>query len=464
MRRACAVFPLVTLLATAAFAQNISFNRPGSGARAAGMGNAFIAVSDDGTAASWNPAGLAQLRKPELSLVHTTSLRRVALEGFVTRDASAAFSTLTTDSTSADIEFASIAVPFGVAGKPVTVQVGWRRLFQLESEVQGDMRRVPLSATSRPGSVVRTDDVTNGSVDLWSLAGAVRFTNRLSLGWSLDLYSGSWVTRENTSEDPGIDGPTDFDSVVFSNHVSGQTLNLGLLLTYPAFRVGVVYHGALRGDYEASRSVRSNLTGPLEESLPPDSSMRFPRSIGLGVAWHPSPLWRLSLDLTYDEWKEFLFEGVPGYPDQPVNAFDGLPPDLSATRNTVTFNAGLERLFRVKDAFVPLRLGAAYEPQGARDPLLRDDLEHVILAAGTGLNTNSFKFDVALAYRFGGYRTTSDVTPVYRLDLAEAHSLPPAPEAQGSAGLHEWRIKMSVIYRVADTDKLRDFLKKVFGS
>ena len=45
------------------------FNRTGSGARAAGMANAFIAISDDGTAASWNPSGLAQLRKPELSVV-----------------------------------------------------------------------------------------------------------------------------------------------------------------------------------------------------------------------------------------------------------------------------------------------------------------------------------------------------------------------------------------------------------
>jgi hypothetical protein len=59
---------------TTATAQD-SLNRPGSGARAAGMGNAFIAVSDDGTAASWNPAGLSQLRKPELSLVHSASWR-----------------------------------------------------------------------------------------------------------------------------------------------------------------------------------------------------------------------------------------------------------------------------------------------------------------------------------------------------------------------------------------------------
>ena len=40
----------------------------GSGARAFGMGGAFLARADDATAASWNPAGLSYLRAPELSL------------------------------------------------------------------------------------------------------------------------------------------------------------------------------------------------------------------------------------------------------------------------------------------------------------------------------------------------------------------------------------------------------------
>src|SRR6187401_373432 len=41
----------------------------GSGARALGMGGAFLARADDATAASWNPAGLSYLRAPELSFV-----------------------------------------------------------------------------------------------------------------------------------------------------------------------------------------------------------------------------------------------------------------------------------------------------------------------------------------------------------------------------------------------------------
>ncbi len=41
----------------------------GSGARALGLAGAFTALADDATAASWNPAGLTQLERPEVSVV-----------------------------------------------------------------------------------------------------------------------------------------------------------------------------------------------------------------------------------------------------------------------------------------------------------------------------------------------------------------------------------------------------------
>ena len=44
-------------------------NPVGSGARAVGMGGAFIGIADDATAASWNPAGLIQMETPEMSVV-----------------------------------------------------------------------------------------------------------------------------------------------------------------------------------------------------------------------------------------------------------------------------------------------------------------------------------------------------------------------------------------------------------
>ncbi|MDZ4183027.1 MAG: UPF0164 family protein [Candidatus Cloacimonadaceae bacterium] len=42
----------------------------GSGVRPLGMGGAFAALADDGSAIYWNPAGIAQIRESELSAMH----------------------------------------------------------------------------------------------------------------------------------------------------------------------------------------------------------------------------------------------------------------------------------------------------------------------------------------------------------------------------------------------------------
>jgi long-subunit fatty acid transport protein len=450
--------------ATAAVAQENSLNRPGSGARAAGMGNAFIAVSDDGTAASWNPAGLSQLRKPEISLVQSGSRRTTDLDGYRARDESAVFTTLTTPNTAVDIEFASVAVPFSVAGRPVTLQGGWRRLYQLSGQVRGDMRRIPAFEEARPESLLRFDNATDGNVDLWSLAGAIRFTSRLSAGWSVDFYHGRWEDRFNVSDDPGILGPTDFLTSRITNRIGGHSLNLGLLLAYPKVRVGAVYHGPLRSEYGVTQSTRSNLTEPFDASFESGTELHFPQSVGLGVAWLPKPLLRLALDFTYDQWTQFLIEGSPNSPHRPVSGFDALVPELSATRDTVTVNAGLERLFPVKGQFVPLRAGFSHEPQGGRDPLVRDDSNQTVLAAGTGLNSNSVKLDVSVEYRWGVFRNTRNLSPVYQVGRAPDFDLPRAPEVVGDTRIREWRVKVSLIYRVTNTEKVRDVFKKIFGS
>ena len=62
----------------------------GSGARAFGMGGAFLARADDATAASWNPAGLSYLRRPEFTVVG-------ARNSFVRQPTGSGFTRLVTD-------------------------------------------------------------------------------------------------------------------------------------------------------------------------------------------------------------------------------------------------------------------------------------------------------------------------------------------------------------------------------
>src|SRR4029077_18132794 len=54
------------------------FLRIGVGARALGMGSAFVGLADDGTAAYWNPAGLATLSEHQLTAMHAGQLGSIA--------------------------------------------------------------------------------------------------------------------------------------------------------------------------------------------------------------------------------------------------------------------------------------------------------------------------------------------------------------------------------------------------
>ena len=47
-----------------------TFLKIGIGARATGLGEAFVAVANDPTAIYWNPAGLASIQRQELAISH----------------------------------------------------------------------------------------------------------------------------------------------------------------------------------------------------------------------------------------------------------------------------------------------------------------------------------------------------------------------------------------------------------
>lgn len=76
MRKSLLVAALVVCAAVPAFAQNsdieslsgLQFNFANPGARALGMGGAFLGLADDASAVEANPAGLTILRRPEISI------------------------------------------------------------------------------------------------------------------------------------------------------------------------------------------------------------------------------------------------------------------------------------------------------------------------------------------------------------------------------------------------------------
>ncbi len=66
------VAPLSSVFAVGTGGQPGAWLGYGAGGRALAMGGAFVGVADDATAGYWNPAGLSQITRKELTLVKTT--------------------------------------------------------------------------------------------------------------------------------------------------------------------------------------------------------------------------------------------------------------------------------------------------------------------------------------------------------------------------------------------------------
>jgi len=427
------------------------FTRTGSGVRAAGMANAFTAISDDGSAASWNPAGLGQLRKPELSIVSTTAGRTGSAAGFRTLDDLSSFTSSSSSYRSTYLDFASAAAPVTLWGKPVTFQGAWRRLYSIGDGQIATTTRQPLASQAPPPARIDLNNHSRGSVDLISIAAAVKLTSRLAVGGSFNVWRGDWSSNDTASVTPlESPDPPVFVTVQDVNRVRGENLSLGLMLTYPRWSVGILHQSPLRSDLGNQTSVATSVAPP-EPAQRFEGTLLFPRAFGLGGAWRPATRWTVALDLTWDEWKETVVD-LP--PNDPVNLFDGLPQELTSTRNTISVNAGAEHLFVGQGYLVPLRFGAAWEPQGARSSYTRDPVNYVVLAAGTGYNTNSLKLDAAFQFRWATFQDGTDFG-----------LLPPGPlpTAVGERSIREWRLKLSVILRMTDTEKLRRTVRKVFG-
>jgi len=113
----------------------------GSGARAFGMGGAFLARADDATAASWNPAGLSYLRNPEISIVGARNSFDRGPEGGEANDT---FVGRTPD-------FAAVAYPVEFGSVTGAVQLSYQRVFSFRGNRTVDKEGFVLTTEGTGG-------------------------------------------------------------------------------------------------------------------------------------------------------------------------------------------------------------------------------------------------------------------------------------------------------------------------
>jgi len=149
----------------------------GQGARALGMGGAFIGLADDATAISWNPAGLAQLDRPEISFVGRFDR---ASSGF--EEKSTSIGTLDPDKsrTHFAFNFASVVFPLKVKERNLAIA--------LAAKQELDMFRV--NEVHEPDYYDYTES-WSGDVYTASLGLAYQVTPQMALGGAFHYWTGS---------------------------------------------------------------------------------------------------------------------------------------------------------------------------------------------------------------------------------------------------------------------------------
>jgi hypothetical protein len=369
----------------------------GSGARAFGMGGAFLARADDATAASWNPAGLSYLRRPELSLVGA----RNAFD----RGPAGEFPDDTFEGHTPDFLAAAYPLEFGPVGG--SVQVGYQRVFSFAGE-----RLIQETAPTR----VFTSN-TEGGFDVLAVGTGLRVTRTLRVGVTANRWFRGYTQNRFRSFVPRGRQAT-WQDIDYS--LSGWNANLGVIWSpTESLNLGLVGKTPFTGEIRLHRFREDDYSGVMDplgltenEYESDDVRLKFPGALGFGASWRPRSALTLSADYTRTFWSSgriynfFVLQPTePGkdrpvpvpYPELPYPTLDDFDPPVTGPPHqfdTEQFRFGVEYVVLGSRLKVPLRAGVFTDRQYFADGTGRPPV-FLGFSVGSGLILGPVLFDVA---------------------------------------------------------------------
>ncbi len=384
-------------------------NPVGSGARATGMGGAFIAIADDATAASWNPGGLIQLETPEVSIVGSCDISRDDYDSESHPEASGM-----NEITRYDLNYFSIAYPFQFASKNMVVSLNYQKLYDMNKNMDFNVintGRLPGFPQYKIRDKVRFRQ--RGSLKALSPAYAIQITPRFSVGatfniWTDELFwDNDWTANtDETFSGIGVTGTTYRNKRTRKesfSHFKGFNMNFGFLWDInPAITVGAVFktpfNASLRYRYKETQKVYQPAIGSIITSSVKFSEhreLKMPMSYGLGMAVRLSDILTISFDVYRTNWSRFFMEDKENGDFSPI---DGTPRRHSHVHDTTQVRIGGEYLLMLKQTIIPLRAGLFYDPQPSQKH--PDDFFGFSLGSGIMLKKHIL-LDWAYQMRYG---------------------------------------------------------------
>jgi long-subunit fatty acid transport protein len=388
-----------------------SMNPVGSGARALGMGGAFIAVADDATAASWNPGGLIQLETPEISIVGAYFSRTEDNSFSTNPEASGEEGT-----TGSNINYLSAAYPFSLLNRNMIVSINYQYLFDFSRKWNFPLNFIDDSGGTILESKQKIDIDQDGSLGAVGIAYAAQVTPTLSFGFTLNfwedaLYRNEWEMKTRQTGSGSFTIPM-FASYPFNYSAyyndrytfQGFNFNLGMLWN-PTSRltIGAVYKSPFTADltheYESDVEIiypdfpAANVPSD-PQSGKDDQELDVPMAYGIGVAFRFSDAFTASVDVYRTEWDDYVLTTENGDEISPIN---GEPADDADIEPTHQVRLGAEYLHITDKYVIPIRGGLFYDPA----PADGEPDKFYGFSLGSGIARGRFVFDTAYQYRFG---------------------------------------------------------------
>jgi long-chain fatty acid transport protein len=347
------------------------------GARALGMGGAFVGIADDATAAASNPAGIAQLTHMQLAIegryVARDSKEKSAPWNapLFLQDGTFVGTAPAFDNATSEVDD-STDVSFGAFTTPV-----FNNLFNISLFYDKPMSFSVKKVNGRGldgGPVTNSERSENDfSIDEAGLSVAKSFCDgRVMLGAGVGVQFFSIEQREAGFQFLGDGSSFEYLRSNVDETDEGVSYRVGILTKpWDNLRIGASYTRMPRFDYKDKLATRGTPVADFDQ-FQFDSEFDVPDNISFGTAYNIFPNWVVLFEARYIMYSQ-LEKGFAvkfAYPDAPLGVNDfgqvgrvgSLASDYSVP-DIVEIHFGTEYVLNaIQNVPIALRTGFYYEP------------------------------------------------------------------------------------------------------
>ena len=400
---------------------NFLDNESGVGIKAQAMGNAFVGVADDYSALYWNPAGLTQLDRSQIS----GSLYHLQFNN----ESTFSQNTMMDDRNFTKLKSIDMAYAFPTSQGSFVIAFGFNRFkdydnFLYFSGFNTQSNDLSFELEDLDGNydwydfdrnVQQTEQISqDGNLNAWSIGGGIALSPKFSVGLTLNFYSGSGQYLFDFYQDDVNDVYTTYPGDYYSyelhqkilTDLSGIGIKLGgLMHLNENLRLGMAIDFPTYLTITENYSANDVLTfddGYISELDLGEGEweyvVQYPFKFSGGVALDIKQF-LVAASFEYRDWSQVQFEVPDGISlNQDYN--DLLSENkyfAEDFRSTLNLAAGAE--YRVQGTGVKLRGGYRYVPSPLVDADKELNREYFSAGLGYDIDDNStFNFSITKGY------------------------------------------------------------------